>query len=82
MRLINSEAIATTLPYPLKSGYIGLLTVQPEQEGEFQPIQLPELSEGPHFWYAVQWFLFAGIALLIYVLALRLRERDRAKADG
>ena len=60
MRLINSDAIAMTLPYPVKSGYIGLLTVQPEQEGEFQPIQLPELSEGPHFWYAVQWFMFTA----------------------
>ena len=35
-----------------------------------------------HFSYAIQWFLFAGIALIIYVLALNLRERDEAKKNG
>ncbi len=29
-----------------------------------------------HLFYAVQWFLFAGIAALIYVLALRKRRRQ------
>ena len=30
-----------------------------------------------HFSYAIQWFLFAGVALVIYVLALRRRSRDQ-----
>ena len=61
MRLINSDAIAATLPYPIANGYIGLLDV-PARAGKaaFEPIQLPELSEGPHFWYAVQWFMFTA----------------------
>ena len=42
----------------------------------------PDTMPNNHFSYAVQWFLFAGIALLIYVLALRLRQRDAARADG
>jgi cytochrome oxidase assembly protein ShyY1 len=29
-----------------------------------------------HFSYAIQWFLFAAIALVIYVLALARRQRD------
>lgn len=29
-----------------------------------------------HLSYAIQWFLFAGIAALIYVLALRKKQRD------
>ncbi len=33
-----------------------------------------------HMAYAVQWFLFAGIALVIYVLALRGRRRDDGPA--
>jgi cytochrome oxidase assembly protein ShyY1 len=84
MRLINSNAIAATLPYPIATGYIGLLTVQPEQQGRFQPIQLPELSEGPHFWYAVQWFMFTAIAvagIVIFIrsdLRVRREERDEA----
>ena len=35
-----------------------------------------------HLSYAIQWFLFAAIALVIYVLALRRREADQAKPNG
>ncbi|MEI9927431.1 MAG: SURF1 family protein [Sphingomonas sp.] len=39
----------------------------------------PDISSVPnnHLAYAVQWFLFALVAAVIYVLALRLRERQR-----
>ena len=77
MRLIDSSAIGATLPYPVADGYIGLLTVDPPQTGGFEPIALPEISDGPHFWYAVQWFMFAGIGLAGIVVFIRgdLRER-------
>ena len=83
MRLINSDAIAATLPYPISSGYIGLLTVQPEQPGGFQPIQLPELSEGPHFWYAVQWFMFTAVGVAGIVVFIRgdLRARREEREE-
>jgi cytochrome oxidase assembly protein ShyY1 len=84
MRLISSDAIAATLPYEIESGYIGLLTVQPEQQGGFQPIRLPELSEGPHFWYAVQWFMFTTVAIAGIVVFIRgdLRARREEQQDA
>jgi cytochrome oxidase assembly protein ShyY1 len=84
VRLINSDAIAATLPYGIESGYIGLLTVQPEQQGGFQPIQLPDLSDGPHFWYAVQWFLFTAIGVAGIVVFIRgdLRARREEREDA
>jgi surfeit locus 1 family protein len=44
-----------------------------------EPSALPSLSAIPnnHRSYAIQWFLFAGIALVIYVLALRKRFRGQ-----
>jgi cytochrome oxidase assembly protein ShyY1 len=85
MRLINSNAIAATLPYEIESGYIGLLTVQPEQQG-FQSIQLPDLSEGPHFWYAVQWFLFSAIGvagIVVFIRGdLRARREEHEAAEA
>ena len=81
MRLISSNAIAATLPYEIGSGYIGLLSVQPEQQGGFQPIQLPELSEGPHFWYAVQWFMFTAVAVAGIVVFIRGDLRARREED-
>ncbi len=35
----------------------------------------PETIPNNHFSYAIQWFLFAGIAVVIYTLALRWRGR-------
>lgn len=41
----------------------------------------PDTIPNNHFSYAIQWFLFAGIAVTIYVLALRGRRRKDV-ADG
>ena len=71
VRLVNSEAIGRTLPYPITNGYIGLLTVTPAQEGKFVPVDTPEISDGPHFWYAVQWFMFAAFAFVGWFAMVR-----------
>ena len=42
------------------------------------PLPNPSSVPNNHFSYAVQWFLFAGIAVIIYVLALRRRWREGA----
>ena len=42
----------------------------------------PDTIPNNHLSYAVQWFLFAGIALVIYVLALRWRRRDEKAASN
>jgi cytochrome oxidase assembly protein ShyY1 len=83
VRLINAAALQTALPYPVPDGYLGLLTVQPAQTGNLVPVLPPELSSGPHFWYAVQWFMFTGLAVLGIVVFIRgdLRAR-RAAADS
>ena len=77
VRLINSDALASALPYPVMNGYLGALTVDPPQSGDLQPVALPDLSEGPHFWYAVQWFLFSLFAVAGIVLFIRSDLRAR-----
>ena len=81
-RLINSDALQTALPYPVANGYLSVLTVDPPQSGEFEPILRPEQNEGPHFWYAVQWFMFAGIGILGIVVFIRADLRDRRLAKA
>lgn len=44
------------------------------------PVPPPELSEGPHLSYAIQWFTFAAIAVVGCVLLVRRELRDRARA--
>lgn len=43
-------------------------------------IPLPELSDGPHLSYAVQWILFSLAAITGWVLTVRKAVNDRAKA--
>ncbi len=80
MRLINSEAIGSALPYPVRNGYLSALAVAPPQGTDLQPIALPELSEGPHFWYAIQWFMFAAFAAAGIVVFIRSDLRARREA--
>jgi cytochrome oxidase assembly protein ShyY1 len=82
LRLINSDAIGAALGYPLLNGYIGLLQVTPPQSGDFVPIELPEINEGPHFWYALQWFSFTGIALAGIVVFIRADLRARREQQA
>jgi cytochrome oxidase assembly protein ShyY1 len=58
-------------------GYVDLVSSDPAQAAGLTPIPLPELSEGPHLSYALQWVLFAGVAVVGFVLLIR-RERDYA----
>ena len=45
-----------------------------------EPVPLPQLSEGPHLSYAIQWFSFAAIALVgAFVL---LRRKGRSATPG
>lgn len=80
VRLVNAVALQAALPYPLVNGYIGLLQVTPPQNGNFSTIPLPEISDGPHFWYAVQWFMFTCIGIAGVVVFIRGDIRDRREA--
>ena len=54
-----------------------LLALEPGPPPEPQPIAEPELGEGPHLSYAVQWFLFSAIAAVGWFLAVRRSHRVR-----
>ncbi len=61
------------------------LPLQLQEQSPPQPSPLPavvgppELDEGPHLSYAVQWFTFATIALAGFAVLVRREIRDRAR---
>lgn len=66
--------IADQMPYPILPIYI-----QPEPDADDTEPPIPfqpeiELSEGPHFGYALQWFTFATILFVGYPFFLRKQE--------
>lgn len=55
--------------------------VAEEPKAGLQPSAMPSVESIPnnHLMYAVQWFLFAAIAVIIYLLAVRGRLKDKAE---
>ena len=62
VRVLNSDATTKLFPYPVANLYV----VSLDSAGENVPARLPEpdLTNGPHLSYAIQWFCFAAIALI------------------
>ena len=79
---IDVAAIAGTLPYRVYGGYAEVTAEAPEPRTTPTRLPPPEPSEGPHLAYAVQWFLFAGLALGGYVVLARREEQDRRSATS
>jgi surfeit locus 1 family protein len=72
-------AVQAQLPYPIAPVTLLLQEQEPPPAALPRPAPLPELSEGPHLSYAIQWFCFAAIAVIGGVVLVR---RDRRPDDG
>lgn len=82
VRGINSDAIGQALPYPLVNGYVGLLEITPDQRSGLQPVLPPELNDGSHLSYAVQWFMFSAMAAVGLVVLIRSDLKARRASKG
>lgn len=88
VRLIDPTAIAASSGLPLVDGYLSATSMTPAQDGGLVPVALPELSEGPHMSYALQWFSFAliGIVGTFILIGKDAREiitgRRQRRSDG
>ena len=70
----NNEKEITTEPF-----YFDLVNADNSAFTPDVPAALPELSDGPHLAYSVQWILFAG--LVLFGLYLVIREERKAQAQ-
>jgi surfeit locus 1 family protein len=71
---LNVDRISKQISYPILSVYIqpNLDNNDSEPPIKFQPVL--ELTEGPHFGYALQWFAFATILFVGYPFYLRKQD--------
>ncbi len=83
LTLRRPDPAAVETPYGLWPLAMQLEEQSPAQVGDL-PVQVPrpELDEGPHLSYAVQWFIFATIAVVGFVVLARREARDRERATG
>lgn len=61
--------------------YLELTASQPAQSTDLTLIPLPDLTDGPHLSYAVQWVLFAGVAIVGFVVLAR-REKEMLDTES
>jgi surfeit locus 1 family protein len=68
------DRLRAQLPYEIYPAYVELSSQQPAQsQGLPRLIPPPELGEGPHLSYAIQWFSFAAIGLIGWPVLVRRR---------
>lgn len=75
---IDIPAISAQLPYPLLPYYVQRLPsgnnqTLPKSEGE------PDLSNGTHLAYMIQWWAFAGTLLITYIIFANQTMQQAAK---
>jgi cytochrome oxidase assembly protein ShyY1 len=62
-RAVSSEKIGETLDYPVYAGFVDAETETPPPTDEVVRAELPDLGEGPHFFYGLQWWFFGALAV-------------------
>jgi surfeit locus 1 family protein len=80
---VDLGQIGAGLPYPVLPVYLLLQHQSPPQAGPLpEPPPLPPLSNGPHLSYAIQWFAFAAIAVIGFVMLLRRDRKETVPANA
>lgn len=87
-RAVSSDAMAGIVDYPLYGGFIDLDEQSPPVTGK-PALQGPELpddtSDGPHFFYGLQWWFFGILAVFGFFYLMYdefKRSRDEEPAIG
>jgi cytochrome oxidase assembly protein ShyY1 len=78
-QVTDLDVRAVTAHGPVYPGYIELVSSDPAQSAQtpLTPLPLPEIDEGNHLSYALQWICFAIIAVGGFVVILRGEARRR-----
>ena len=62
-RAVSSAAIAPTLRFPVYGGFVDAQSETPRPAHPLVKAELPDLGNGPHFFYGLQWWFFAVLAV-------------------
>ena len=63
-RAISSQEIGPEIGHPVFGGFVELRSEDGEPAQELLPVELPELDNGPHFFYGLQWWFFGLLAIV------------------
>jgi cytochrome oxidase assembly protein ShyY1 len=81
-RRVNLPRLATHLPYPVYGAYVLLTEQTPAADPAFVPIPIPHEDAWQNGGYAVQWWLFAGMAYVLFGWQARKEAQEPSGAAG
>ena len=71
------------VPYPLYRGFVDLAEESPAPAEPLEPSELPDdTSNGPHFFYGLQWWFFGALAIFGFCYLVWDEFRQGAAATG
>jgi len=82
-RAISSATIGPTLGRPVYGGFVDLKSEDPAPATPLQATELPELDNGPHFFYGLQWWFFGLLAVggFLYLMYDEWRAGKRGETS-
>jgi cytochrome oxidase assembly protein ShyY1 len=83
-RAVSSREIGETVDYPVYAGFVDAESESPPPTDEVVRAELPDLGEGPHFFYGLQWWFFGALAVFGfgYLAWDERRQKHRPAANG
>lgn len=77
VRAISSRALGRFVGHPLVAGFVCLTHQSPPPAAALRLAVPPDLGSGPHFFYALQWWFFAALAVVGFIWFARVEEQER-----
>ena len=62
-RAISSSRIGEAIDREVYGGFVELRAEDGDPADGLEPVELPELDNGPHFFYGLQWWFFGALAV-------------------
>jgi cytochrome oxidase assembly protein ShyY1 len=81
VRSVSSREIAKALDLTTYGGFVDLESESPNADEPLEPIELPDLGNGPHFFYGLQWWFF-GVLAVFGFFYLAYDEWKQGKSKG
>lgn len=82
VRAIDSTGLAEYMPYELRDGYVNAQGESPEAATALAVEPEPELGQGVHFFYALQWWFFGLLGFSGYIWFAIVERRDRRRTTA
>ena len=81
-RAISSTEIGPAIGQEVYGGFVMLESEDGEPAAGLEPVQLPELNNGPHFFYGLQWWFFGVLALFGFGYLAWDERRSQQRGDS